>query len=44
MVLKPSPEPQRSARVLEMFLKSLLTKTCLITQSKRSAVMSVAHM
>ncbi|XP_031729026.1 dr1-associated corepressor [Anarrhichthys ocellatus] len=32
------------SRALEMFLKSLLTKTCLITQSKRSAVVSVAHM
>uniref|UniRef100_A0A3B5BCL9 Dr1-associated corepressor-like n=1 Tax=Stegastes partitus TaxID=144197 RepID=A0A3B5BCL9_9TELE len=30
-------------RALEMFLKSLLTKTCLITQSKLSAVVSVAH-
>ncbi|KAM7376375.1 hypothetical protein PAMP_006116 [Pampus punctatissimus] len=34
----------RSARALEMFLKSLLTKTCLITQSKLSTVISVAHM
>ncbi|XP_054470635.1 dr1-associated corepressor [Anoplopoma fimbria] len=32
------------SRALEMFLKSLLTKICLITQSKRSAVVSVAHM
>ncbi|XP_008276503.1 dr1-associated corepressor [Stegastes partitus] len=32
------------SRALEMFLKSLLTKTCLITQSKLSAVVSVAHM
>uniref|UniRef100_A0A7N6FI95 Transcription factor CBF/NF-Y/archaeal histone domain-containing protein n=2 Tax=Anabas testudineus TaxID=64144 RepID=A0A7N6FI95_ANATE len=32
------------SRALEMFLKSLLTKTCLITQSKPSTVMSVAHM
>ncbi|XP_039992939.1 uncharacterized protein LOC120795256 isoform X2 [Xiphias gladius] len=39
-----SPEPQRSARALEMFLKSLLTKACLITQSKLSTVVSVAHM
>ncbi|XP_034091201.1 uncharacterized protein LOC117558858 isoform X3 [Gymnodraco acuticeps] len=39
-----SPECQRSARALEMFLKSLLTKICLITQSKNSCVVSVAHM
>ncbi|KAK2826746.1 hypothetical protein Q5P01_020960 [Channa striata] len=32
------------SRALEMFLKSLLTKTCLITQSKPSSVMSLAHM
>lgn len=32
------------SRALEMFLKSLLIKTCLITQSKPSNVMSVAHM
>ncbi|KAF7653569.1 hypothetical protein LDENG_00081560 [Lucifuga dentata] len=32
------------SRVLEMFLTSLLTKTCLITQSNFSTVMSVAHM
>ncbi|XP_041827097.1 dr1-associated corepressor [Melanotaenia boesemani] len=32
------------SRALEMFLKSLLTKTCLITQSKFSSVISVAHM
>ncbi|XP_040916968.1 dr1-associated corepressor isoform X1 [Toxotes jaculatrix] len=32
------------SRALEMFLKSLLTKTCLITQSKLNTVMSVAHM
>ncbi|XP_029937972.1 dr1-associated corepressor isoform X2 [Myripristis murdjan] len=32
------------SRALEMFLKSLLTKTCLISQSKHSAVISVAHM
>ncbi|XP_067336527.1 dr1-associated corepressor isoform X2 [Channa argus] len=32
------------SRALEMFLKSLLTKTCLITQSKPSTVMSIAHM
>ncbi|XP_034433425.1 dr1-associated corepressor [Hippoglossus hippoglossus] len=32
------------SRALEMFLKSLLTKTCLITQSKHSTVVSVAHM
>ncbi|XP_026151690.1 dr1-associated corepressor homolog isoform X3 [Mastacembelus armatus] len=31
------------SRALEMFLKSLLTKTCLITKSKPSNVMSVAH-
>uniref|UniRef100_A0A3Q3XLT3 Transcription factor CBF/NF-Y/archaeal histone domain-containing protein n=1 Tax=Mola mola TaxID=94237 RepID=A0A3Q3XLT3_MOLML len=30
-------------RALEMFLKCLLTKTCLITQSKLSTVLSVAH-
>ncbi|KAG8013086.1 Dr1-associated corepressor [Nibea albiflora] len=38
------PHLQRSARALEMFLKCLLTKTCLITQSKLSTVVSVAHM
>ncbi|KAM4541181.1 uncharacterized protein V3H82_023041 isoform 1-T1 [Fundulus diaphanus] len=32
------------SRALEMFLKSLLTKTCLITQAKFSNVVSVAHM
>ncbi|XP_028995656.1 dr1-associated corepressor [Betta splendens] len=32
------------SRALEMFLKSLLTKTCAITQSKLSTVMSLAHM
>ncbi|XP_060938425.1 dr1-associated corepressor [Limanda limanda] len=32
------------SQALEMFLKSLLTKTCLITQSKPSTVVSVAHM
>ncbi|XP_029981900.1 dr1-associated corepressor isoform X2 [Sphaeramia orbicularis] len=32
------------SRVLEMFLKTLLTKTCLITQSKFSTVVSLAHM
>ncbi|XP_074465917.1 dr1-associated corepressor isoform X1 [Sebastes fasciatus] len=32
------------SRALEMFLKSLLTKICLITQSKFSAVVSLAHM
>nr|XP_046269256.1 dr1-associated corepressor isoform X2 [Scatophagus argus] len=32
------------SRALEMFLKCLLTKTCLITQSKLSSVVSVAHM
>ncbi|XP_051248886.1 dr1-associated corepressor [Dicentrarchus labrax] len=32
------------SRALEMFLKCLLTKTSLITQSKLSAVVSVAHM
>ncbi|KAI4803686.1 hypothetical protein KUCAC02_025342 [Chaenocephalus aceratus] len=37
-------DTERSARALEMFLKSLLTKICLITQSKNSCVVSVAHM
>lgn len=37
-------ESQCPARALEMFLKSLLTKTCLVTQSKLSGVVSVAHM
>uniref|UniRef100_A0A3Q2UA72 Dr1-associated corepressor-like n=1 Tax=Fundulus heteroclitus TaxID=8078 RepID=A0A3Q2UA72_FUNHE len=32
------------SRALEIFLKSLLTKTCLITQAKFSNVVSVAHM
>ncbi|XP_063765111.1 dr1-associated corepressor isoform X2 [Eleginops maclovinus] len=32
------------SRALEMFLKSLLTKICLLTQSKNSGVVSVAHM
>ncbi|XP_062252666.1 dr1-associated corepressor isoform X1 [Platichthys flesus] len=32
------------SRALEMFLKSLLTKTCLITQSNLTTVVSVAHM
>ncbi|XP_070776165.1 dr1-associated corepressor isoform X2 [Enoplosus armatus] len=32
------------SRALEMFLKCLLTETCLITQSKLSTVVSVAHM
>lgn len=32
------------SRALEMFLKALLTKTCLITQSKLSTVVSLAHM
>ncbi|XP_013765136.1 dr1-associated corepressor isoform X3 [Pundamilia nyererei] len=32
------------SRALEIFLKSLLTKTCVITESKLSAVVSVAHM
>ncbi|XP_023807524.1 dr1-associated corepressor [Oryzias latipes] len=32
------------SRALEMFLESLLTKTCLITQSKLSSAVSVAHM
>ncbi|KAM4542189.1 dr1-associated corepressor isoform 2-T2 [Odontesthes bonariensis] len=32
------------SRVLEMFLKSLLIKTCLITESKFSSVVSMAHM
>ncbi|MEQ2311363.1 DR1-associated protein 1 (negative cofactor 2 alpha) [Ameca splendens] len=32
------------SRALEMFLKSLLTKTCLITQAKFSNILSVAHM
>uniref|UniRef100_A0A3Q2FI35 Dr1-associated corepressor-like n=1 Tax=Cyprinodon variegatus TaxID=28743 RepID=A0A3Q2FI35_CYPVA len=30
-------------RALEMFLKSFLTKTCLITEAKRSNTVSVAH-
>ncbi|XP_036398201.1 dr1-associated corepressor [Megalops cyprinoides] len=32
------------SRALEMFLKSLLTKTSQVTQSKHSRVISVAHM
>ncbi|XP_059209100.1 dr1-associated corepressor isoform X2 [Centropristis striata] len=32
------------SQALEMFLKSLLTKICLITQSELSTVVSVAHM
>ncbi|XP_061742768.1 dr1-associated corepressor isoform X3 [Nerophis ophidion] len=32
------------SRVLEMFLKSLLTQACSITESKCSSVVSVAHM
>ncbi|XP_030641572.1 dr1-associated corepressor [Chanos chanos] len=32
------------SRALEMFLKSLLTKTSLITESKHSRVMSISHM
>ncbi|KAM4724466.1 dr1-associated corepressor [Anableps anableps] len=32
------------SRALEMFLKSLLTKTCLITQAKFNNIVSVAHM
>ncbi|XP_034015825.1 dr1-associated corepressor [Thalassophryne amazonica] len=32
------------SRALEMFLKSLLTKSCLITESKLSTVISLAHM
>ncbi|XP_061890333.1 dr1-associated corepressor-like [Entelurus aequoreus] len=40
----PGPESPRSARVLEMFLKSLLTQACSITESKCSGVVSVAHM
>ncbi|XP_076002807.1 dr1-associated corepressor [Genypterus blacodes] len=32
------------SRALEMFLKCLLTKTCLVAQSKFSSVISVAHM
>ncbi|XP_015233949.1 PREDICTED: dr1-associated corepressor-like [Cyprinodon variegatus] len=32
------------SRALEMFLKSFLTKTCLITEAKRSNTVSVAHM
>ncbi|XP_061890945.1 dr1-associated corepressor-like isoform X2 [Entelurus aequoreus] len=32
------------SRVLEMFLKSLLTQACSITESKCSGVVSVAHM
>ncbi|XP_035024138.1 dr1-associated corepressor [Hippoglossus stenolepis] len=39
-----SAVPVIISRALEMFLKSLLTKTCLITQSKHSTVVSVAHM
>ncbi|XP_019204693.1 dr1-associated corepressor homolog isoform X3 [Oreochromis niloticus] len=31
------------SRALEIFLKSLLTKTCVITESKLSTVVSVAH-
>ncbi|XP_019733028.1 dr1-associated corepressor-like [Hippocampus comes] len=31
------------SRLLEMFLKSLLTKTCLITQSNLSGIMSLVH-
>ncbi|XP_072221264.1 dr1-associated corepressor isoform X2 [Leuresthes tenuis] len=36
--------PVLISRALEMFLKSLLTETCLITQSKFSNVVSLAHM
>ncbi|XP_055012641.1 dr1-associated corepressor [Boleophthalmus pectinirostris] len=36
--------PVLISRALEMFLKALLTKTFLITQSKLSTVLSVAHM
>ncbi|KAK7904695.1 hypothetical protein WMY93_017302 [Mugilogobius chulae] len=36
--------PVLISRALEMFLKALLTKTFLITQSKLSTVVSVAHM
>uniref|UniRef100_A0A8C6TJ89 Transcription factor CBF/NF-Y/archaeal histone domain-containing protein n=1 Tax=Neogobius melanostomus TaxID=47308 RepID=A0A8C6TJ89_9GOBI len=36
--------PVLISRALELFLKSLLTKTFLITQSKLSAVLSLAHM
>ncbi|TDG99249.1 hypothetical protein EPR50_G00209050 [Perca flavescens] len=32
------------SRALEIFLKSLLTKICLVTQAELSAVVSVAHM
>ncbi|CAK6965664.1 dr1-associated corepressor [Scomber scombrus] len=32
------------SRAVEMFLKSLLTKTCLITQAKLSTVVSITHM
>lgn len=32
------------ARALEIFLKCLLTKTCMITESKLSTTVSVAHM
>nr|XP_020505360.1 dr1-associated corepressor-like [Labrus bergylta]XP_020517083.1 dr1-associated corepressor-like [Labrus bergylta] len=32
------------SRALEMFLKCLLTQTCLVTQSKHSAAVSVSHM
>ncbi|KAJ0008596.1 hypothetical protein NQD34_016011 [Periophthalmus magnuspinnatus] len=36
--------PVLISRALEMFLKALLSKTFLITQSKLSTVLSVAHM
>ncbi|XP_011618542.1 dr1-associated corepressor isoform X2 [Takifugu rubripes] len=32
------------SRALEIFLKCLLTKTCMITESKLSTTVSVAHM
>ncbi|XP_027857082.1 dr1-associated corepressor isoform X1 [Xiphophorus couchianus] len=38
------PQLEQTARALEMFLKSLLTKTCLITQAKFNNIVSVAHM
>lgn len=38
------PDLQWPARALEIFLECLLTKTCTITQSKLSSVVSLAHM
>ncbi|XP_053701908.1 dr1-associated corepressor isoform X1 [Synchiropus splendidus] len=51
-IMQKDPEVGRIAkavpvvisRVLEMFIKSLLLKTCLITESKSSGTMSVSHM